>query len=414
MKRLVQILGLIFLFVSCSEKKKIYKIYDSIDEPQSSVIKALANTINTQSGDSLVVLEPKESYLAKEDLTDGKVDFAVVDNFPEPNTQLRAVLPIYPQILHILTNAKDVDLPLSHFLIDKKVYAGEMGSTTYNYLIDLVKIYGIDEERVTFLSYIELFEADVIISFTDLLTNDELRDLDGFSIYSLGKVSQLGKGSVAEGLSTRYPEFSPYVLPDDTYGSFTDGPVLTVKTDAILATRADLDRNFVYNLMNLLRENKQSFASINPMINGFSNDFNPDDINFGVHQGSHDYLNRYEPTFLEKYAEVFSVIISIFVAIISTVYTIAQWQKSRKKNKVDVYYAMLIDLREQIPLIESINETISIEREIKRIHKETFDLLIDEKLLADESFTILLNLSKIIKTELTEHEAQLEKEQILA
>ncbi|MEM8566186.1 MAG: hypothetical protein AAGF85_06965, partial [Bacteroidota bacterium] len=98
--------------------------------------------------------------------------------------------------------------------------------------------------------------------------------------------------------------------------------------------------------------------------------------------------------------EVFSVIISIFVALASTVYSVSRWQETRKKNKIDVYYNKLMDIRRKVNSLTCSKDGDDLLEEVKAIQEETVELVVHEKLMADESFSIFLNLSKIITEEI--------------
>ncbi|MEM9680137.1 MAG: hypothetical protein AAF901_07410, partial [Bacteroidota bacterium] len=94
-------------------------------------------------------------------------------------------------------------------------------------------------------------------------------------------------------------------------------------------------------------------------------------------------------------------IISIFVALASTLYSVSSWQRTRKKNKIDVYYNKLISIRGKINSLTCSEEADILLEEVKHIQEETVELVVREKLMADESFSIFLNLSKMISDEIT-------------
>ena len=127
-------------------------------------------------------------------------------------------MPLYPQILHVLHKRGYNVETIDELLRNKKIYCGLPGSGTYRFVQDLMKDYGIRQSEVTFLSDIEFFKADVIFSFTDLLGNSELRDLSDYELFSFDDVNKLGRGSLAEGICTRYPHFSTFIIAKDVYG----------------------------------------------------------------------------------------------------------------------------------------------------------------------------------------------------
>jgi hypothetical protein len=156
----------------------------------------------------------------------------------------------------------------------------------------------------------------------------------------------------------------------------------------------------VYSIVSTLAENSQALKNINPLLFNVSADFDPRKLNFTIHPGAKDFLDRHDPSFFEKYADVFSAIISVFVALASSFYTISQWQKSRKKNKIDVFYKELLKHRSRIDIVSSKEEIIDLENSLKKVQEETINLVVKEKLMANESFSIFLNLSKIVMEEI--------------
>ena len=131
-----------------------------------------------------------------------------------------------------------------------------------------------------------------------------------------------------------------------------------------------------------------------------SADFDPRKLNFTIHSGSKDFLERYNPSFFEKYADVFSAVVTVIVAIASSFYTFTQWQKSRKKNKIDTFYKELLAYRARIVPMETAEELNALQKALKQLQEETINLVVREKLMADESFSIFLNLSKIVMEEI--------------
>jgi hypothetical protein len=170
--------------------------------------------------------------------------------------------------------------------------------------------------------------------------------------------------------------------------------------DAILVCREGLDEQYVYNLMQTLQENDKELKSISPLLYHFSADFDASKLNFAVHPGARNFLNRHEPSFFERYAELMGVVVTILIALASTLYTLAQWQQQHKKNKIDGYYQKLVTLRRRIPLAQSKADLEDLKNELRAIHEETIDLVTREKLMANESFVIFLNFSRMVNDDI--------------
>lgn len=384
---------------SCSDKRQSYKILGNIEDPQNEIANTIATVLNMHLVDSLHVVAGIGSLANLDSLELGRADFGIVDNYSRFSDKVSSILPLYPQVLHILHKRNLNPASLTALFMSGKIFAGIEGSGTRTFVDQLILDLGVNSSQVEFVDIFHFFDADVIFSFTDLLTQDELKDLKGYKLFSIDDVSALGKGSLAEGICTRHPQFEPFVIARDLYGTFTEMPVLTLKVDAVLVCRSDLNEELVYSVMEKLMENRQDMKNINPLLFDVSMDFDPRKLNFAIHPGSKNFLERHEPTFLEKYADVLSVIISVFVMLASGIFTISRWQKARKKNKIDRYYKQLVEIRHRISSVHSQTESEVLLEALKAIQEETIQLVTNEKLIADESFSIFLNLSKIVMDE---------------
>jgi TRAP-type uncharacterized transport system substrate-binding protein len=391
----------IFLF-GCATDYERFQIAGNVHEPYNQIANTIAAIHNRNSTDSLVVQRGIGSMANMDSLIAGVTDVAILDNYSPYAHKISSIMPLYPQVLHILQRRTDNPVTITDLLVGKKVFAGMDGSGIKRFVLHLMDDYGIEQTDVPFLDIVDLFDADVIFSLTDLLSAEELRDLQEYKLYSIDHVNNLGRGSLAEGICTRYPQFEPYIISRNVYGDFTESPVLTLKMDAILVGRNDLSDEFVFNLIETLHDRKQAIVSINPLLYNFSGDFNPENMNFALHDGARQFLLRSQPSFFEKYAELLSVIISILVATVSALFTVARWRKINKKNKIDVYYNQLIGLRNELTRSQSSDGIRSISDSIRSMQEETIKLVVSEQLLADESFSIFLNLSRIVMDEANE------------
>ncbi len=394
------LVSLIFFLTGCQKQSSNYTILGNIEDPQNQIALTISSVLNKHLEDSVVVISGVGSLANLDSLELGKADFGIVDNYSRFSDKVSSVLPLYPQLLHILYR-KDLAPQSIHELFSMgKIFAGIEGSGTKRFVNELMRDIGIDKSTCTFVDVYDFFEANVIFAFTDLLTQEELRDLEGYHLFSIDEVANLGKGSLAEGICTRHPQFEPYVIARDLYGSFTERAILTIKVDAVLVCRTDLDPTFIYNTIQTLSENSQDLKNINPLLYQFSSEFDPHKLSFTLHPGSREYLDRNMPSLFERYAELIGVIVTILVTLASMVYTLQKWKQQKKKNKIDVYYQMLISIRKKTQVTENKEVLLSLKAELQATQEETIDLVTKEKLLADDSFAIFLNLSKIVNDEI--------------
>ena len=391
---------IIFFLTGCQKQSSYYTILGNIEDPQNQIAITISSVLNRHLEDSVVVVSGVGSLANLDSLESGKADFGIVDNYSRFSDKVSSVLPLYPQLLHILYRKEMSPQSLHELFTMGKIFAGIEGSGTKRFVDELMRDIGIKKSACIFVDVYDFFEADVIFAFTDLLTQEELRDLEGYHLYSIDEVDNLGKGSLVEGICTRHPQFEPYVIARNLYGSFTERAILTIKVDAVLVCRSDLDPTFVYNTIQTLSENSQDLKNINPLLYQFSSDFDPHKLSFTLHPGSRKYLDRNTPSIFERYAELIGVIITILVTLASLGYTLRKWQQQKKKDKIDVYYQRLIAIRRKVQVAESTEGLLALKVELQTTQEETIDLVTREKLLADDSFVIFLNLSKIVSEEI--------------
>ena len=399
--RIIAVLGVLAVALTgCEPNRNVYKILGNIEEPQNEIANTIALVLSKNLADSVQAVPGQGSLSNLNFLEAGAADFGIVDNYSRFSDKVSSLMPLYPQVLHILHRRDKVVTSLRELLLSGKIFAGIEGSGTRIFVGQLIDDLGINRDKLEFVDVFNFFEADVIFSFTDLLTQVELQDLTDFQLFSIDSIENLGKGSLAEGICIRHPQFEPYVIAREVYGSFSSQPVLTVKVDAVLVCRTALGNKLIYNVLEALTENREGLQKINPLLYHVSGEFDSRKLNFALHPGAREYLDRHEPSFVEKYADVFSVVLSISLALASSLYTVSRWQKARKKNKIDVFYEKLIEIRDAIPTMNDLNEILQLEQSLKNLQAQTIQLVVKEKLLADESFSIFLNLSNIVMEEI--------------
>ncbi|MEM7550158.1 MAG: TAXI family TRAP transporter solute-binding subunit [Bacteroidota bacterium] len=359
-----------------------------------------------------VMVTPGVSSLANLDsVNNNDADMAIIDNFIPYMSDISAIYPIYPQILHVLYKGDSEPESFEDLVLDKKIFAGAESSGSHRFVLNLLEEFNIDKGRIEFVDILDLFSSDVIFNFTDIIGFSELRDLREYKFYSMDDPDKLGKGSIVDGICLRYPQLKPFIIPKELYGEFTPEAVLTISVDAILICRSEVDTEFIYNVTKLLSENRQKLIHISPLLyEGLSNNFDHQSLNFPIHPGAKQYSERDEPTLVERYAELGGVVISIIIAIGSAAYTLTRIKDQKKKDHIDVYYDKLLRIRRKVDFIRKKKDAQDLLNRLKDIQEITIRLVIEEKLLANESFSIFLTLSQLIVTEIHEKCSKLEIE----
>jgi len=81
--------------------------------------------------------------------------------------------------------------------------------------------------------------------------------------------------------------------------------------------------------------------------------------------------------------------------------------KLKKKDRIDEYYKKVLDIENRYETIATASDIADALSNLKKIKQEAFGALIDEKLVANESFNIFLGLcdSLIVRLEDKSREA---------
>jgi len=387
-------------FVSCQHNHSI-RVAQEIDEPKHSILNTLVPLLESSPNEHMKIDILDHNYADIDSLKNGAIDFFITDNNGSYNKNLSAVAPLFPEILHIL-HKKDYDpKSLKELFEGKKVYAGKIGSSEYKLCQKLISDFGLNAKTIKFSPMLDIFKSDVIILFTDLVKMEEIRDLKDYKFYSLDDPDHHGNGTIADAISIRNPGLTPFIIPKSTYANYNPEATLTLMSESILICRTDMDEHIVYEVLKLIKENKQLFYNISPLMHlGFSNDFEKTSAVYPLHRGTINYLGRSKPSFLERHSNLLSIIVSLLLAMISGVFTWRNYNNHRKKDNIDVYYQKLENIRQQIPRAIKVEEIEGWEEEIRSLESETINMVIEEKLNANESYIVYMNMISVIREEL--------------
>jgi hypothetical protein len=112
-----------------------------------------------------------------------------------------------------------------------------------------------------------------------------------------------------------------------------------------------------------------------------------------MHPGALDYLRQDEPTFVERYSGVAEVLVTIVIGVISGGYALLRIYRIRRKNRIDRFYVEVIRIRDSVRPDASETEREAAIAEIRELQDRAFGMLVEERLAADESFRIFIELT---------------------
>jgi hypothetical protein len=131
-------------------------------------------------------------------------------------------------------------------------------------------------------------------------------------------------------------------------------------------------------------------------------EFDPADSVFVLHPGAHAFVNRDTPDVYERYSGVAEVLITLLIGLVSGTFALVQIYNRRRKNRIDAFYTDIMAIRDTALKSNAADVRQAQVRKARELQKKAFEMLVDEKLAADESFRIFLALSNDIVDELQE------------
>jgi hypothetical protein len=301
-------------------------------------------------------------------------------------------------------------------VVGKRIGVGPENSGTSKMFKFVLEKFGIDSSRYVFVHtpWLENVVSDSIdISVTlagfNTVTVTGMMATGRPKIFSFGNVEQLGKGSPIEGFNINYPSAKPYIIPMNTYGSSPKEPVVTLAIDSVLLCRKDIDEYTIFNIVEEIYKQKNILAEIDPLLSGLNENFDRNSMSFPLHPGTLMYLNRNRPSFFERYAEMIGVVFSITIALFGGLVSLFRWRKSVKKTRIDKQYEEVLNVEKNLENFNTLESCTAAIENLTTIKKHAFELLIKEKLAANESFDIFLTLVDNLVKRIERRMSKLEK-----
>ena len=342
---------------------------------------------------------PASDEAALDALIAGDADIALVSNNMPFRSGITTVMPLYPTVLHIgYREGRDTSSGVE-LLRGAKVFAGAPGSASrlmFETVLCRLELTAKD------FSYLEIGEQgpDVFVVFAPI-SPERIDEFPGFRLLSLGSPDDIGQGSAVDATTLLNPQLEPFVIPVGTYGDATPEPVLTVAVDMMLVARADLDEAVVYDFVHELLRLRPALAALRPgLFRIVSDQVNSNNSTFILHKGLLAYTERDAPTVYERYSGIAEVAVTVLIALISAVFAGVRIFRMRRKNRIDVFYTETMAIRQSVSGSTSSDERTAATQKIKKLQTKAFEMLVDEKLAADESFRIFVSLSNDVLHEI--------------
>ncbi len=388
------------LLASCASEPLELRILVSTEEPADTIAQAIIPLLEVEGFDASIteVKAPEDILIA---LAQGDAQLAVTEEPAALYGNLTTIVPLYPSVLHVMHRADLEANTFQQLLSGRNVYAGPPGGAAQRLLSDLGRDFNVPASAYTLRDDPWTVMPDVYFVFGGLLDADGVKSLQPYRLFGFGDPDKLGRGTLAEGIALRYPNVRTFILPEGLYGNINDGPVLTLSTRAVLLGSPQLSAQTGNTLIRTLIENAQAIAAHYPLVvRELNPTFDPTLLVQPLHPGARRFVDRNEPGFLERYSDVIALGLTLAAGLASGLLGLYRFGRQRRKDRVDVYYQRILDVRKRIHAEMSREELRAIALEVRAIQEEVFALLIDETVSADETLTIFLDLSNQVLKEL--------------
>jgi TRAP-type uncharacterized transport system substrate-binding protein len=398
--------GLVFLG-ACGEQHNTLRLIAPAQPVDAEIATELATVFEQNSWHRIEIVPlPAEFESPLDALEAGYADLAFTSNAQPYRQGITTVMPMYPTVLHILYRRGRAADNAEDLLRGATINAGPVGSASRQLLTGILDSLHIGADEVEFVDKLDTL-PDVNLVYIPI-SPQQIRGLleqEGvagqYRFASFGSAEDIGRGSEIDRAILLNPRLSPFIIPVGTYGDLPEEPVLTLAVDKLLVSRPDVDEAVVYDLIGEMRRLQPALAATRPLLfKGLTREFDASGSTFVLHPGAQAFTHRDEPTFYERYSGVAEVLVTLVIGLISGGYAVIQIYHRRRKNRIDRFYTDVMAVRDSISDRSSAAErAVAVER-VRALQNEAFDMLIREKLAADESFRIFVTLSNDIIAQL--------------
>jgi hypothetical protein len=302
-------------------------------------------------------------------------------------------------VLHILVRDENPAIRFAKLIEGANVWAGPPGGSASRLLARLTADAGLDASDFTLLDNPWTTAPDVHFLLGGLLDAGNIAELADFRLFSFRRPGDIPNGTPADAIALRHHDVRPFLLPAGIYPALADDAVLTLAVRSVLVARQGLDDEVIYEISAALYAHAQDIARDYPLVTReLDEDLRSVELMLPLHDGARRYLDRDGPGFIERYVELLALAFTIAVSLASGAVALYRRRTQARKDRVDHYYARLIDIREA--MMERSNA--ELRREVLAVQREVLDLLIDERVAADAGFVAFVSLSNQMLDELAD------------
>ncbi len=328
----------------------------------------------------------------------GRADFALTQSDTRANAQARLVASLYEEHLHLLI-AKNLspEIGTIYDLRGRRVSLGGIGSGTRQVARRVLAHFKIDVGRDLAVAPADVadgfladeIDAAFILTSIPSQTIEALSRKDVIRFLPLGDAQEVG--NEADALALVHPSLHATTIPHSTYGRLPERPILTVGVTAQLIASSEVDPSIVRHVTGTLFEQRSNFGTGEERLAAaqrIRERYDPRASSIPYHTGAVAYYTRRQPPFIVEYAETMSLLLTMMVGLYSGYIAFREWARRRRKNRIDAYYVAATRHFDDVQ--SASKESLGRRHQaLVTLRRAAFNDLIEERLDANESFTIL-------------------------
>ncbi len=386
------------ILAGCGTERESLTLATLTEEPAPSIAETVKATLEAR-GLEIDISSADDARALQERVIIGDADLAIIEEPNETVAGLMTIAPLYPSVLHVLIRRDENARSMAEVFAGKEIWAGPPGGSAYRLLVRLAGDAGLGAGDYTILDNPWTSEPDVHFILGGLLDRDNARQLSAYRLFSFRRAEDIPGGSLADAVALRHHDVKPFLLPTGTYPTLADGAVMTLSLRSLLVARQGLDDELIFDIAAALFSNAQDIARSYPLVTReLDEDVRSADLMLPLHPGARRFIDREGPGFVERYAEVLALSFTIVVSLISGAIALYRYRTQVRKDRVDHYYAKLLDIRESI----GSGDRPACRQRVLDVQREVLDLLIDERVAADAGLLAFISLSNQMLDELHE------------
>lgn len=384
--------------------------------PDNGAFLSIGQGISEVMGDPQITIHTQVSDGSVANMTllqTRAADLAIVHNDTEPLGDIRTLIPLHRGVCHFLVPrdaeageeiASIYDLrPVNGRL--RRVAVGSRRSGNWHVVHELLEHFGIEDDEFSPVyigiadckAAFENKEIDAALIITSISSPSLKRLVSGGQLryVPLGIASE---GNEVDGFAVTYPYVDRFTIPRYVYPvqdglGLPESPTQSFALRSALVCRSDLPDAVARSIVESIVANRAKIMRSHHAAQDINEEFAQSDLQFPLHDGAVAYYQRQRPSFIERYSEPMALLLSLFLALCGMVAAFNQWLTLRKKNRIDRYYERLDSLLEELNDHAATRDRLdSIEQELLAMRHDAVRELVNERLLADESFQIFQSL----------------------